>query len=62
MQQSLYLTKNIKVPSRVMIREVYRASFIYVLDDKPVASSMKVNLLAHLALYRYDKMPEKISL
>lgn len=63
MQQSFfYLTKNVKVPTLVVIRGVYRANLIYVLNDKPVAYSIKVNLLPHLALCHYGKMPEKISL
>lgn len=63
MQQSFfYLTKNVKVPTHVAIRGVYHANLIYVLDDKPVVPSIKINLLPQLALYHYGQMPEKISL
>lgn len=44
------------------IRGVYHANLIYVLDDKPVVPSIKINLLPQLALYHYGQMPEKISL
>lgn len=63
MQQSFfYLSKNVEVPTSVIIKCIYHAILIYVLDDKPVASSIKINLLPHLALHHYGQMPEKISL